>query len=163
MEKLMAFIEDYSLERKFYTRIDDIYRSQKWEIYYKHNSENSSNPHTWNVKKIEDKNWLTLNKGEMIRFIYKNNIDIINFEMELQTSIKNLIVFTHLLQKQAKKLLGKDIVEKTNSEYEDFAKNLINSIKKFLPSNEKKDVLKKGVADKKTQTVRKPNLRIVKG
>ena len=44
-----------------------------------------------------------------------------------------MIVFAALMQKEAKKLMGQDIVETSMAEYDEFANSLMETIKQLLP------------------------------
>ena len=146
MEKLIDFIEKYSIDKTFYCRVNDIYSKHEWEISW---DKSESKGLAWSLKKADEDDRNLCSKAELIDLISFYNIDMVQFEAELQAKIKNMIVFVHLMQREAKKILGDDIIDVSLAEYDDFAKSLMDTIKKLLPDHKIPDSVESADSDSK--------------
>ena len=131
MKKYLNFIEKYSLEDKFYCKLTDIYKKGRWEVHWNPREHGAKQP--WKIKYEADDHWTYCHKRELLDYIYKYKVDILQFEDELISKIKSMIVFSVMMHDEAKTLLGKDIVKTSLKEYEDFAESFVQALKKLLP------------------------------
>ncbi|NRA45096.1 MAG: hypothetical protein HRU09_09100 [Oligoflexales bacterium] len=156
MKKYMDFIEKYSVEKRFYCRLFDVYRKNEWEVSWKRNDDKEK---SWAFKSVNDVQWTYYSSAELIKILGHSKIDVFGFEAELQCKIKNMIVFASLMQKEAKKLMGNDIVESSMAEYDEFANSLMETIKQLLPDSKVDPNIEadKGVLNHKKQ----PSLKLV--
>ena len=156
MKKYMEFIEKYSVEKRFYCRLFDVYRKNEWEVSWKRNDDKDK---SWAFRPVNDAQWAYYSSSELVKILNHHKIDIFGFEAELQCKIKNMIVFASLMQKEAKKIMGKDIVESSMAEYDEFANSLMETIKQLLPDSkvDPKLEVNNGVLNEKKQ----PSLKLV--
>lgn len=152
----MDFIEKYSVEKRFYCRLSDVYSKNEWEVSWKR-SENTEK--SWAFRAVDDHHWNYFSADELIKVLNHHKADIFGFEAELQSKIKNMIVFASLMQKEAKKIMGQDIVESSLAEYDEFANALMETIKQLLPNSKIDPNVKvnKGILSEKKQ----PSLKLV--
>lgn len=152
MNNYIDFIEKFYMEKRFYCRIRDIYNKNEWEISWERKSAQES---SWRYKKSDASEWSKCSKSDLYKSLSFHKIDVFQFESELQSKIKNMIVFSNIMQNEAKKLLGDNIVEVSLSEYEKFAKSLVETIRQFLPEKKRKG------EKLKNPTPEKPRLKLV--
>ena len=50
----MDFIEKYSVEKRFYCRLTDVYRKCDWEVSWKRNEDKSK---SWAFRTVNDVQW----------------------------------------------------------------------------------------------------------
>ena len=132
MKQYMAFIEKYAVEKRFYCRVHDVYKKNEWEVSWQRR-DGGGEKQSWAFKSLEAKQWDYFSSSELIQILNHNKVDVFGFEAELQCKIKNMIVFASLMQKEARKLMGDDIVEASIAEYDEFANAMIETIKQLLP------------------------------
>lgn len=126
----MDFIEKYSVEKRCYCRLGDVYRKNDWEVSWKRNDDKTK---SWAFRAANDLQWTYYSSDELVKVLNHHKVDIFSFETELKCKIKNMIVFAALMQKEAKKIMGQDIVETSLAEYDEFANSLMETIKQLLP------------------------------
>jgi hypothetical protein len=123
----IKFLEDFSLDRRLYWRISDIYGRYEWEIIWHKN--NLATP--WQAKKVGSKNWLPMNAKRLTEELKKRSVDIEEFERQLTGNLLTHVVFCNSAITEAKKLLGEDKVEAAISQHESFAQELLNVIREL--------------------------------
>lgn len=127
LEDKIKFMEEFSMDRRLYWRIPDIYGRYDWEIIW--HKKNAATP--WQAKKVGVKNWLPMNHLTIPSELSKRNIDVEEFERQLTGNLLSQVVFCNTTINEAKSLLGDASVDLAISQHESFANELIQAIKRL--------------------------------
>lgn len=141
-------MEDFSLDRRLYWRISDVYSRYDWEIIWHKN--NLATP--WQIKKAGSKNWIPMNGKKIEAELQKRHVDIEEFDRQLTGNLLTHVVFCNSAITEAKKLLGEDKVEEAICQHESFAEELLKVIKELgdkEQSNDEKESIKPPAQNKK--------------
>lgn len=131
LHEKVKFIEDFSLDRRLYWKISDLYGRCEWEIIWHKN--NLATP--WQAKKAGAKNWLPINGKKLVEELTRRTIDIAEFERQLTGNILTQVVFYNNAINEAKKMLGDSKIESAISQHESFAKELLTAIRELTENN----------------------------
>ena len=126
LKQKIKFMEDFSLDRRLYWRISDVYSRYDWEIIWHKN--NLATP--WQIKKAGSKNWIPMNGKKIEAELQKRHVDIEEFDRQLTGNLLTHVVFCNSAITEAKKLLGEDKVEEAICQHESFAEELLKVIER---------------------------------
>jgi len=125
MESKIKFLDDFSIDRKLYWRVSDVYGRFDWEITYaRENSESS-----WKLRRSGGDLWFPVDPKNILCELSIRQIDVADFDKQLSSNIMTQAVFSSNLFEEAKKLLGADTINEAINQHNQFAEELLKMIK----------------------------------
>lgn len=132
MEREMLFIERYSIDRRFYCRVEEIKTLEEWEIRW---TPSEANARPWALKKVSAKDWESYSHRQLLNQLSSANLNVVNFQRELHAVIKNILVFSNIMQTEARKIIGEEAVGKALDDYEKFTASIVRTIRDIIPKS----------------------------
>ena len=124
MDSKIKFLDDFSLDRKLYWRVADIYNRYQWEIQY----ERLSTENPWKVRRHGADVWHPIDGKHMATELSARQIDTEDFEKQLSSNIMTQAVFSSNLIDEAKKIFGAQSIEDAILSHNEFAEKLLEMI-----------------------------------
>ena len=127
IEKFMDFINSYSMDKKRYWVLKDIYDVKKFEVFWAPNNK-------WSLKIDGNDDWLAenLGKDEFIEKLNENKCDISNLEGQMKGDILSQSLYAKIVVDKTKDLLGQEEMDKADDDFKEFNKTLISTVEKLL-------------------------------
>jgi hypothetical protein len=135
MDVKIKFLDDFSLDRKLYWRVADIYNRYQWEIQYERLSLESP----WMIRRHGSDVWHPIDGKKIAVELSARQIDADDFDRQLSSNIMTQAVFCSNLIDEAKKIFGAKSIEDAISNHNEFAEKLLEMIQDLTKQGGLKD------------------------
>ncbi len=120
MQKYLNFIDQYSLERQHYWRLDDVYKKKQWEIFWCQ----SRRQQKWGIKSPEEEDYQWMTKEDLLKELNTRHIDLQQFTLEVLAVIRNMAVYAAMIINEAQELIGEDDLNQAIVDHHKFVETL---------------------------------------
>lgn len=125
MDAKIKFLDDFSLDRKLYWRVSDIYQRYQWEIVFDKGTPEA----LWKIRRHGADDWHPMNVKNLYVELSARQVDVAEFDRQLSGNIMTQAVFSSSLLEEAKKILGDKVIAEAISNHNDFAEKLLEMIR----------------------------------
>ena len=127
IEEFMDFINSYSMDKKRYWVVEDVYGVKKFEIFWENNNK-------WSLKQVGEEAWLKekVSHDIMIETLTNNKIDLGSFEAQIKSDILSQSLYAKIVFDKTKDLLGQEAMDQADVDFKEFNKNLLETVEKIL-------------------------------
>ncbi len=127
IDEYMDFINSYSIDKKRYWVVMDVYDIKKFEIFWAPNDK-------WSIKKVGEEAWLKekVGKDDLVECLKENKIDLEHFEGQIKADILSQSLYAKIVFNKTKDLLGQEAMDKADDDFQEFNKTLISTVEKIL-------------------------------
>lgn len=154
MEKILNFIDDYTMESQLYYRVTSLYDQKVFELQWfrEKNSGVRKAAKPWRVRPLGDDSWAELATAELVNVLNEFQIDLLSFEQMVSTSVLQQIVYADMVTKKAEALFGRPAIDEAIDANQKFMEELAETLKSLV----------KAVPEKKeAQKSDKPSLKVI--
>ncbi len=130
MDSKIKFLDDFSLDRRLYWRVGDIYQRYQWEIVF----DKGTPGMLWKIRRHGSEDWHALDVKNVFVELSARQVDVSDFERQLAGNIMTQAVFSSSLLEEAKKILGPSVIEEAISNHNEFAEKLLEMIRDLTRS-----------------------------
>ena len=127
IEEFMDFINSYSMDKKRYWVVSDVYDVKRYEVFWENNNK-------WSVKKVGDESFLKekVPHDVIIETFTENKIDLGSLEAQIKADILSQSLYAKIVFDKTKDLLGQEAMEQADEDFKEFNKNLLDTVEKIL-------------------------------
>ena len=127
IEEFMDFINSYSMDKKRYWVVSDVYDVKRYEVFWENNNK-------WSVKKVGDESFLKekVSHDVIIETFTENKIDLGSLEAQIKADILSQSLYAKIVFDKTKDLLGQEAMEQADEDFKEFNKNLLDTVEKIL-------------------------------
>ncbi|MDC0253458.1 hypothetical protein OAK75_01070 [Bacteriovoracales bacterium] len=127
IEEFMDFINSYSMDKKRYWVVSDVYDVQRYEVFWENNNK-------WSVKKVGDESFLKekVSHDVIIETFTENKIDLGSLEAQIKADILSQSLYAKIVFDKTKDLLGQEAMDQADEDFKEFNKNLLDTVEKIL-------------------------------
>ncbi len=125
MDSKIKFLDDFSLDRRLYWRVGDIYQRYQWEIVF----DKGTPDMLWKIRRHGSEDWYALDVKNIFVELSARQVDVSDFERQLSGNIMTQAVFSSSLLEEAKKILGESVIEEAIFNHNAFAEKLLEMIR----------------------------------
>lgn len=140
MDSKIKFLDDFSLDRRLYWRVGDIYQRYQWEIVF----DKGTPDMLWKIRRHGSEDWHALEATNIFVELSARQVDVSDFERQLSGNIMTQAVFSSSLLEEAKKILGESVIEEAISNHNEFAEKLLEMIRDLTRTPESDQVNREG-------------------
>ena len=130
MEQYLKFFERYQSDKQAYWNVDTINQDNRIEVIW-------IGKNIWQLKKVADTFWFETDTSNIINKLEELQADTYEFEAQLRKKIIEMIVAAHHLCNAGRELLGSDYVDERIEEYDNFFKQLVNTVNQIMKEKKK--------------------------
>jgi len=131
MDAKIKFLDDFSLDRKLYWRVGDLYQRYQWEIVF----DKGTPDVIWKIRRHGSDDWHALDVKNMFAELSARQVDVLEFDRQLSGNIMTQAVFSSSLLEEAKKILGETVILDAISNHNEFAEKLLEMIRDLTRSD----------------------------
>tara|TARA_B100000029_G_scaffold158722_1_gene154186 strand:- start:901 stop:1323 length:423 start_codon:yes stop_codon:yes gene_type:complete len=127
IEEFMDFINSYSMDKKRYWVVSDVYDVKRYEVFWENNNK-------WSVKKVGDESFLKekVSHDVIIETFTENKIDLGSLEAQIKADILSQSLYAKIVFDKTKDLLGQEAMDQADEDFKEFNKNLLDTVEKIL-------------------------------
>ena len=127
IEEFMDFINSYSMDKKRYWVVSDVYDVKRYEVFWENNNK-------WSVKKVGDESFLKekVPHDVIIETFTDNKIDLGSLEAQIKADILSQSLYAKIVFDKTKDLLGQEAMDQADEDFKEFNKNLLDTVEKIL-------------------------------
>ncbi|MEE2744487.1 MAG: hypothetical protein VYD54_11290 [Bdellovibrionota bacterium] len=127
IEEFMDFINSYSMDKKRYWVVSDIYDVKRYEVFWENNNK-------WSVKQVGDESFLKekVSHDVIIETFTDNKIDLGSLEAQIKADILSQSLYAKIVFDKTKDLLGQEAMDQADEDFKEFNKNLLDTVEKIL-------------------------------
>jgi len=127
IEEFMDFINSYSMDKKRYWVVSDVYDVKRYEVFWENNNK-------WSVKQVGDESFLKekVSHDVIIETFTENKIDLGSLEAQIKADILSQSLYAKIVFEKTKELLGQEAMDQADEDFKEFNKNLLETVEKIL-------------------------------
>ena len=127
IEEFMDFINSYSMDKKRYWVVSDVYDVKRYEVFWENNNK-------WSVKQVGDESFLKekVSHDVIIETFTDNKIDLGSLEAQIKADILSQSLYAKIVFDKTKDLLGQEAMDQADEDFKEFNKNLLDTVEKIL-------------------------------
>ena len=127
IEEFMDFINSYSMDKKRYWVVSDVYDVKRYEVFWENNNK-------WSVKQVGDESFLKekVSHDVIIETFTENKIDLGSLEAQIKADILSQSLYAKIVFDKTKDLLGQEAMDQADEDFKEFNKNLLDTVEKIL-------------------------------
>lgn len=128
-EKVLEFIDSYTLDSQLYWRVKQLYTDKEFEIQW-------TGSKMWRFKLVEHTFWVQCGSDHIIQQLTENKVDLLNFELQVRNTALEQVVGAESIVKAGRELFGDETVEQHIEAWDNFREELVSALNKIMEEKE---------------------------